>query len=553
MTFVTPRRALLLSSLALLACEPQASAPRHPAYAPSQIARSPHGVVVSGSVLATEIGVRVLESGGNAVDAAVATAFALAVVEPTMSGLGGRTQMLIRTAAGEFIGIDGTTQVPAGAPLEPEEEESAYGYATIGIPGTVAALNEALESYGTRPLAELVGPAIELAESGFTLPVEEAERISRVREQLQEFNGSSRYFLKPDDSAYDGGEHFAQTDLARTLRAIADGGADAFYRGWIAESIAGDMARNGGYLRTADLAAYRAKRSLVVRGSYRGYELVGTYLPASGATTIEALQILEQFDPTDRAGTAEWVALTAQALLLSFEDRTADMGTAEDQAHTLVSKEWAAQRAEIVRDPSTAVPVATLVEPPGAPWSEAAYTTHVSTADDQGGLVALTQSLGPIMGSKVAAPGLGFMYAATMGYLGTLPPGTRPFSSQSPLMVLQDGEPAYILGAAGARRIISAIVEVVSRVVDEGLSLADAMAAPRFHPTRDLIYMEDRGETAWPAAELADLRSYGFVDERRASAAYFARIHGIAFDAIRGAYTGVADPRWKGSAGGARR
>lgn len=552
MSRLTASGVLLLVGAGLVACEPQA--PENDAYRPDQLARSPYGMVVSGSPLATDVGVQVLESGGNAVDAAVATAFALSVVEPSMSGLGGRTQILLRTAAGEYVGIDGTTEVPAAAPAQPAEDEDLYGFTTIGVPGTVAALAAAHAAHGSRPWAELITPAIALAERGFPLSSQTAERIASVADQLREFEGSALHFLKPDGSPYSGGDRLVQPELARTLRAIAEGGADEFYRGWIADSIAEDVERGGGFVGRDDLAGYEARRSLVVRGSYRGHDLIGTYLPASGATTIEALQILEQFDLAPRAGTSEWVALTAQALLLSFEDRTADLGTVGDQAHTLVSKDWAATRAEQVRDPGSAESVAMS---PGAlaalDAAEPAHTTHLSVADGDGGLVALTQSLGPTMGSKVTARSLGFVYAATMGYLGSLAPGTRPWSSQSPLIVLKDGEPAYVLGGAGARRIISAIVEVVSRVVDEDLGLADAMALPRFHPTPALIYIEGRRGATWSAADMAELASFGFNTEARASASYFARIHGIEFDASRGEYIGVADPRGEGSASGARR
>ncbi|KPK76472.1 MAG: hypothetical protein AMS25_17425 [Gemmatimonas sp. SM23_52] len=547
----TPRLLLLLS-LAVLSCGPQA--PEHPAYGPGQLARSPHGMVVSASPHATNVGVQVLESGGNAVDAAVATAFALSVVEPSKSGLGGRTQILLRTPDGEFAGIDGTTQVPAGAPAEATAEEDLYGYPSIGVPGTVAALAMAHAQYGTRPWAELIAPAIALAESGFALPPQTARRIANAADQLREFEGSSRYFLKPDGTTYAGNERLAQPDLARTLRAIAEGGADAFYRGRIADSIAADMQRHGGFVHAEDLTSYEARRSQVVRGSYRGYDLVGTYLPASGATTIEALHILERFDLSDRAGTPAWVALTAQALLLSFEDRTKDLGAAAEQAQILVSKDWAARRAIEVEDPGVTARVAVRPGGRGAPRvHEPAHTTHLSVTDRDGGLVALTQSLGPSMGSKVAAPGLGFVYAATMGYLGALLPGARPFSSQSPLIVLNEGKPAYVLGGAGGRRIISAIVEVVSRLVDEELSLADAMALPRFHPTPTKIYMEGRRAATWSAADLTELASFGFAAETRDSATYCATIHGIEFAVATRDYIGVADPRWHGGARGPRR
>ncbi len=509
---------------------------------------------MSAAPLASDAGVAVLQQGGNAVDAAIATAFALAVVEPTMSGLGGRTQILIRTPAGEFAGIDGTTEVPAQAPGEPESDEDLYGYATIGIPGTVAALAQAHAEHGSLPWAALVQPAIELAEMGFALPPEEADRIANQAERLLQFEGSARHFFRPDGSPYVGGEQFVQTDLARTLRAVAEGGADVFYHGWIADSIASDMARHGGFVRAEDLAQYRPRNSIVVRGSYRGYDLVGTYLPASGATTIEALHILERFDLTGRAGSSAWASLLAQALLLSFEDRRKDLGAPEEKAQLLSSKEWAASRAAEVTDPAGGVPLAMA----SATWemvalTESAHTTHLSVADGEGGLVALTQSLGPSTGSRVATSGLGFLYAATMGYLGAMPPGSRPWSSQSPLIVLNDGQPAYVLGAAGGRRIISAIVSVVSRIADQDLSLAQAMAEPRLHPTDEAVYMEGRRQATWSAADLADLGEFGFTAVARGQASYFARIHGIEIDGPRGSYTGVADPRWMGSANGARR
>ncbi len=540
------------TGVALLACT--APPPEHPAYGPGQLARSRHGVVVSGAPLATDVGVRVLEAGGNAVDAAVATAFALAVVEPTMSGLGGRTQMLIRTEAGEFVGIDGTTEVPAGAPSEPASDTDLYGYATIGVPGTVAALAQAHAQHGSLTWAELVRPAIDLAAEGFALAPEEAQRIASQAERLSEFAGSARYFLQPDGSTYQAGEQLVQADLARVLTALAEQGPEVFYHGWIAESIAVDMARRGGFVRAPDLAQYRPRSSIVVRGSYRGYDLVGTYQPASGATTIEALHILEQFDLTGRAGTPDWACLTAQALLLAFEDRRKDLGTPEEQARLLTSKDWAASRAAEVRDPAAGVPLALGRDTGNAvAAAEPAHTTHLSVADADGGIVALTQSLGPSTGSRVATPGLGFLYAATMGYLGAMPPGARPGSSQSPLIVVNDGRPVYVLGAAGGRRIISAIVAVVSRLADQDLTLANAMAAPRLHPTNETVYMEGRPEATWTAADLADLEAFGLTTSPRAEAPYFARIHGIEIDAMTGVPTGVADTRWNGGAKGARR
>jgi gamma-glutamyltranspeptidase/glutathione hydrolase len=314
-TAVVPGALVLLACAA--ACGHDSALP--PAFGPGQVATSDAGMVVSGSPFATDAGVEILELGGNAVDAAVATAFALGVTEPTMSGLGGRTQMLIRATDGTFVGIDGTTQVPrAGEVAEIDVDD---GYRTIAVPGTVAALLEAHGQFGTLPRQTVLAPAIRLAAQGFLLPAREAARIADVADRLAEFPVTARSFLGPDGVPFAPGDRLVQPDLAGVLQAIADSGAAVFYAGWIAESIATDMARHGGLVSIDDLRRYRTQRSVVVRDDYRGFEVVGTYLPASGGTVIEALNIVERFDLTARAGTAEWVALIAQALELSIADR----------------------------------------------------------------------------------------------------------------------------------------------------------------------------------------------------------------------------------------
>lgn len=527
-----------VSALAACGGDPSSG---HAAYAPGQIARSPHGMVVSGAPLATDAGVAVLEVGGNAVDAAVATAFALSVVEPTMSGLGGRSQILIRTADGAFDAIDGTTQAPARPPSSREIRDE--GYPTIGVPGTVAALTLAQRRHGRLPLADVLAPAITLAEEGFILPDQEAGRLAAVAERLEAYEGTRRYFLNADGAPLAGGARLVQRDLARVLRAIADGGADVFYRGWIADSISADMARNGGALTRADLAAYRALPNRVVRDDYREVEVVGTYLPASGATVIEALNILERFDLRGRTGSAEWIALTTGALLASFADRELEMADPEAHAALLVSDEWAAVRAREIQAPAASGGGEAAPDD-----REPEHTTHLTVADRDGAIVALTQSLGPTMGSRVTTPGLGFVYAATLGYLADVPPGGRPFSSQAPLIVLADGAPLLALGGAGARRILSAVVEVVSLVVDGRLELPAAMAAPRFHPTPDTVYAEDRVDAAWPDSVVAGLHELGLAVAFRSSASYFARLHAVAWDPAERVWTGVADPRWNGAA-----
>jgi gamma-glutamyltranspeptidase/glutathione hydrolase len=411
-------------------------------------------------------------------------------------------------------------------------------------------------------------PAIDLADRGFALPPGEATRMANVASRLREFRGSRAHFLKANGVPYIAGETFRQPDLARTLRAIAAGGEDAFYRGEVARRIVVDMRANGGLVTASDLAAYRAEESIIVRGSYRGHDLVGSYLPASGATTIEILQILDQLDLSRIAGTSDWVAVVAQALLLGFADRTADMANAQAKATWLTSRELAAQRAREIRLPggrdrqqtqAAAWPFPSHARPFAKPLfasgvrameREPAHTTHLSVADRAGSVVALTQSVGPTMGSKVATEGLGFVYAATMGYLGELEPGTRRhWSSQSPLLVLRDGQPVLVLGAAGARRIISAVVATVSRTIDQQLPLVQALAAPRFHPLASRIDLEQRPGTAWSASDVTRLDALEFRVETRNDAPYFARINAIAWDGERRVWIGVADPRWPGAAG----
>ncbi|HUF50431.1 MAG TPA: gamma-glutamyltransferase [Longimicrobiales bacterium] len=517
-----------------------------PATAAAQSVRSAHGVVVTGSALASRVGADVLAAGGNAVDAAVAAAFALAVVEPSMSGIGGRTQILLRTAAGSVAAIDGTTEVPAAWRGGPEANEDAYGPRTIAVPGTVAALDAALRAHGTWPLARVLAPAMRLAEEGFALPAPEAERIASAAQRLREFEGSRRHFLKSDGSAYGAGATFRQPALARTLRSLAADGARSFYDGRIGAVLARELDAAGAFVTRADLAAYQAAESLIVRGRYRGHDIIGSYLPASGATAIEALQILEHFDLPALVGSAQWAALLHHALLASFSDRVVRREPARAKADWLTSSTHAARRAEEIRTRLAGARTDTRHDDGGR---EPENTTHLSVADRHGNVVALTQSVGPTFGSKVASLELGFIHAATMEYLGALEPGTRRhWSSQTPLIVLRGDAPAYVLGGAGARRILSAVVATLSRAIDAGLPLDRALAAPRIHATPTRIDLEQRAGAAWTDAQADSLRALGIAVRMREDAPYFARINAIAYDHRTREWVGVSDPRWEGAA-----
>ena len=561
------------------------------------------GVVVAAQPLAAAAGAEMLGAGGNAADAAVAAAFAISVVEPSMNSIGGRTQILVRLPDGTFAGIDATTQAPAT--YDPETApQASYGYPTVGVPGAVAGLGRLLRDHGTLPLADVMAPAIALAENGYRLLPGEAIRQGMGAQQLAEFDGSRAHFLTPDGDAREVGDLFTQPDLAATLRTIAEGGEDAFYRGPIAQRIVADMEAHGGAVTASALADYRALDVPVVHGSYRGYDLAGTDVPASGAVTIGILHILENFDMAS-LDSDSWAALVGTVVARAFEERIAARGSGFGDLAFMTDKEWAADvaagidvpgavfdRAAAAATPALPAPVllgslapalpapvlprspapaprgpalaswpgepadaftppgATMTDWDGSTWGSASsHTTHLSAADGNGMYVSLTQTIGPNLGSKVATPGLGFLYAATLGgYLGHMEPGERARSSISPLMVVKDGQPVLVLGAAGGARIISAVVQAVLRVVDHGMSLPDALAAARVHPIDGGIAMETSPGIGWSSDDVAEVESWGLEVQEVERAGAFGRIHAIWVDPETGEMVGVADPDWEGAA-----
>ncbi|WP_420438188.1 gamma-glutamyltransferase [Candidatus Palauibacter sp.] len=554
----------VLAVLALAVVSPGLGAQSAP-----QVARSADGVVVAAQPLAAAAGARMLELGGNAADAAVAAAFAISVVEPSMNSIGGRNQILIRTPDGGVAGIDGTTSVPLG--YDPTTApRAAYGYPTIGVPGSVAGLMRLHEEYGSLPLTTIMAPAIDYAAHGFRLLPGEARRQAGSRTQVAESEGARRYYLKADGSPYSPGDRLVQSDMAATLRAISLGGGDAFYRGEIAGRIADDMAANGGFLTREALAAYEAEDSRIVRGSYRGFEIVGSDIPASGAIAILALQIAEAFDP-DSMGDEAWASVIAQSLALAMTEYRRD--SSDSSAVRVTSKGLARELSEQVRVPVEAT-MESGMEFGAEPWAAAGagsswlagavegldlppedgHTTHLSAADGNGMAIALTQTIGPGMGAKVATPGLGFLYAVTLGgYLGISEPGERARSGITPFMVLDDGEPFLVLGAAGGIRIISAVVQAVTRVIDDGLALPAALAAPRVHPDMGPegltgFSVEAGPEDGWSGMSVEEFREMGFEITATPRQGAFGRIHGLQYDAATRTWIGAADPDWEGAA-----
>lgn len=514
-----------------------------------KVVRSRNGIVTTAHPLATTAGVKMLAAGGNAMDAAVAAAFTLSVVEPSMSGIGGRAQILIYTPTGGVHGIDATTQVP---PFYKFKDTLAveYGYETIAVPGVVKGLTDGLSKFGSLPLAQVMSPAISYANNGFTLLSGEAFRQESVNEILKEFIGTQQYYLNEDGTAKKPGDWVMQKDLAKVLKAISEKGPDVFYRGWIAQAIVQDVRQNGGFLTLESLDNYRAEKSHIVSGSYRGYGIKALWLPAYGAITIEALHILEQL-PVNLNEEREWARAVYHAVKAAYLDKK-EQKTLDDAAR-FTSTSWAKKRAlgtPLMNGPeSDGSHTGSKDSIPEIEKDPNGHTSHLTVVDKNGMIVSLTQTIGPTMGSKVATPGLGFLYAQTMGgYLGKVEPNLRVPSHISPVIVFKGDKPFLALGAAGGSRIPSSIVNVISKVVDYKMPLTEALHAPRVHSLEEGISLEVVDGMNWNKDDSTYFSQLGYMVEMRRLPGQFGRIHAVMLDTLTGEWIGCADPDWEGTA-----
>ena len=514
-----------------------------------KIVRSKNGVVTTAHPLATTAGVKMLAAGGNAMDAAVAAAFTLSVVEPSMSGIGGRAQILIYTPTRGVHGIDATTQAP---PFYKFKDTLAveYGYETIAVPGVVKGLTDGLSEFGSLPLEQVMTPAISYANNGFTLLPGEAFRQESVNEVLKEFSGTWQYYLTKDSAAKKAGDWIIQSDLAKVLKAISKKGPDVFYRGWIAQAMVRDVRQNGGFLTLESLENYRAEKSHIVSGSYRGYGIKALWLPAYGAITIEALHILEQL-PVNLNEEREWARAVYHAVKAAYLDKK-EQKTLDD-AVRFTSTSWAKKRAletPLMNGPeSDGSNTGSKDSIPEIEKDLNGHTSHLTVVDKNGMIVSLTQTIGPTMGSKVATPGLGFLYAQTMGgYLGEVEPNLRVPSHISPVIVFKDDKPLLALGAAGGSRIPSSIVNVISKIIDYEMPLSKALYAPRVHPLEEGINLEVVDGTRWNEDDSTYFSQLGYTVEMRRLPGQFGRIHAVMLDTLTGEWIGCADPDWEGTA-----
>jgi gamma-glutamyltranspeptidase / glutathione hydrolase len=488
--------------------------------------RAPHAMVVTVHHLATDAGVEILQSGGNAVDAAVAVGFALAVVHPAAGNIGGGGFMLIHEHTGQDTFIDYREKAPLAATtnmyLDAKgniiPDASIVGYKAIGVPGSVAGLVYAERKYGKLTLQQVMAPAIRLASDGFVLTDEEAGELQD--DILTRFPFSKKIFQR-DGDFYKPGDTFRQPELAETLRRIAADPAD-FYHGKMAQEIADAVQAGGGLITAEDMARYTVKERTPVTGTYHGYTIVSAPPPSSGGVAlIEMLNILDGYNlrPLGDRTPAE-MHLVVEAFRRAYMDRTDYMGD-PDYVKIPVDQLISAKYGEAWRagiEPGAASPSASLERPAGflpAPPTmaevrqESVDTTHYSIMDADGDAVAVTTTLNNSFGSGVTAPGLGFllndemddfaskqgvpnMFGLIQGPANAIAPGKRPLSSMTPTIVLKDGKVAMVLGSPGGGRIITTVANIFLSVADEGLNIQQAVDAPRFHHQYlpDVLYLE---------------------------------------------------------------
>jgi len=530
---------------------------------------APHAAVASVHPRASEVGAAILRRGGNAVDAAVAVGFALAVVHPSAGNIGGGGFMVIRLADGSVYTLDYREAAPAGATrdmyldsLGQLTERSVTGHLAAGVPGSVAGLAEAQRRFGRLPLADVIEPAIRLARDGFALDESRSRSLGYAAERLAQFAGSRRQFLLADGTAPPVGTLFVQPDLAHTLQAVADSGPRVFYEGYVADLVVAEMQRGGGIISKEDLAAYHAIWREPVTSSYRGYTIYSMPPSSSGGVTMtEILNILEGVDPLPDFGSAGHVHLVAEAMRRAFTDRNHFLGDpayVEMPLDLLLSKAYAsAQRATI--DPAKATPSARLV--PGI--REGDHTTHYSVVDAEGAAVSVTTTINSGYGSAVTVEGAGFLlnnemddftgapgqpnqYGLVQGEANAIQPGKRMLSAMTPSIVLDpDGQLLMVVGTPGGPTIITTVTQVISNVIDHGMTLPEAVAAPRIHHQAlpDQIYFERGGLRPEVVAQLERM---GHTLRRRGG--YSGEVAGIM--RTSSGWIGVADPRSGGGAAG---
>tara|TARA_R110002050_G_scaffold55954_14_gene126082 strand:- start:10460 stop:12190 length:1731 start_codon:yes stop_codon:yes gene_type:complete len=565
-----------LASAALIAFTPFAAAQEAAIYSSMDAVHpvwAKEAMVSVQEAVAADIGLQVLKDGGNAVDAGVAVALALAVTLPRAGNLGGGGFMLVHDAkSGETKAIDYREMAPASATRDmyldadgnADSKLSRFHGLAVGVPGTVAGMQLALDTYGTMTLAQAAEPAIRLAQDGITVTADLADSLKGLEKRLKTWPASAAIFYKPDGSFYEPGDVIRQPDLAATLKKIASDGPDGFYTGDVAEKIAASVRDAGGSMSIEDLAGYKAVLREPVSGSYRGYEIVSMPPPSSGGThIIEILNVMEGY-PIGFLGhnSSETIHLMAEAMKRAYADRSEYLGDpdfADVPVKALTSKAYAAK----IRDGislNRATPSETIKPGKLAPY-ESDQTTHFSIVDQYGNAVSNTYTLNFSYGSGMTAKGTGVLlnnemddfsakpgvpnaYGLIGGDANAVEPGKRPLSSMSPTIVLKDGKPYLVTGSPGGSRIITTTLQLISNMIDHSMNVAEATNAARIHHQwlPDEIRVEEDGLSR---DTVAALEAKGHTIAVKSVMGSTQSIH---VDAGKGLLLGASDPRRTGSA-----
>ena len=469
--------------------------------------RGKNGMVVSAHPIASQVGIEILKKGGNAIDAAVAVGFALAVTHPSAGNLGGGGFMVIHLENGKQTTFDYREKAPASTHKNIYLDEngnydpklSTEGWSSSGVPGSIAGMLAALEKYGSLQLHEIIQPAIDLAENGFEMDYRMVDFVNAYHKEFMKHPSSKKIFTNAG-KRFEENDKLIQKDLAETLKLIRDNGKEGFYEGSLAELIASQAKSNGGYISLEDLANYEAKERKPLTGNYRGYKIISMGPPSSGGTAlIQTLNVMENFeiDKTD-FGSSDYIHKLVETFKFVFADRSEHLG---DEDFYPVPKEWLTSKdyaKEIFNRIGTEATPANQIKP-GAPSNdESLETTHYSVVDKFGNAVSVTTTINSTFGNKIVVEGAGFLMNNEMddfsakpgepnqfGLLGSeansIVPGKRMLSSMTPTIVLQNGKPVLVIGSPGGSRIITTVIQVVLNVIDFEMDIQTAINMPRVH------------------------------------------------------------------------
>lgn len=534
--------------------------------------RGSKGMVVSASDLASQVGALILKRGGNAIDAAVATGFALAVTYPSAGNIGGGGYMVIHLANGKNLALDYREKAPLKSTRDMfldsagnfDITKSTEGFTSAGVPGSVAGLIYALEKYGTMKLEEVIQPAVEIARDGFPLSYRLAESISFTLPYFNKYKSSAKVFSK-EGIPYKEGDIFKQPELANTLVLIQKKGKDGFYKGEVAELIIKQSQQMGGLITAEDLGKYQVMEKDVLSGSYRGYDIISMPPSSSGGVAlIQSLNILENFNfAKEDWNSSDYIHKLAEALKYVYADRSKFLG---DESFVKVPKKWLISKeyAKEIFSKITSKAVASGLILPGVPApAESEQTTHYSVVDSYGNAVSTTTTLNSSYGSKIVVEGAGFLLNNEMddfsakpgapnqfGLIGSdansIAPGKRMLSSMTPTIVLKDNKPFIVIGSPGGSTIITVVLQVIMNCIDFGMNIQQAVNAPRVHHQwlPDELSYEEYGLAK---DVIENLKAMGYV---LSGSKILGRAEGIMVDLSNGTFYGATDPRGYGQAAG---